>query len=354
MKHTATTHPISWFTDREREGSLVLQPGFQRRRVWADRQKSNLIESVLLELPVPELYIQVKTGADGVSEYIVVDGQQRISTILEFVGVNDREPFELRLLDSASIWAGYTFNDLRDDQKAQFYGHPMAVRYLQGAQDAEIDDLFRRLNKYLTPLNAQELRNATYRGPFLRLSEAIAEEGFWSENRLATPEAIRRMKDIEFISDLLIGVLDGPQAGNARTLDQYYATLEDHDREFPGQRECRRRFYSALDVIQEALGDVRSTRWSNKTDFYTLFVAIAHLLRDHILPHDCIDALSKALGAFAVAVEQYQQSETAKVTQQVIDYVGAMRRGSSDQHRRGVRHRALLESISKFFRPRRQ
>lgn len=355
MRHNPTTHPISWFTDRDREGSLVLQPGFQRRRVWADRQKSNLIESILLELPVPEIYMQVKTDPDGRSEYIVVDGQQRISTILEFVGVNNREPFELQYLDADSVWSGYNFADLTDDEKTRFYGHTMAVRYLQDAEDSEIQDLFRRLNKYLTPLNAQELRNATYGGPFLRLSETIAEDGFWSENRLATPDAIRRMRDIEFISDLLIGVLDGPQSGNAKTLDDYYAAFEDHDREFPGQRECRRRFNASLEVIQEVVGDVRGTRWSNKTDFYSLFVAIAHLLRDNSPPGgDDLDDLADTLESFSIDVRRYQQDEESKVRKQVVEYVGAMRRGSSDQNRRGTRHRALLELISTNFRPRRR
>ena len=349
MRHTATTHPISWFTERDREGNLALQPNFQRRKVWADRQKSNLVESILLQFPVPEIYMQVKTGPDGHSEYVVVDGQQRISAILEFLGVNNREPFELRLLDANSIWSGYSFDDLNDEQKAQFYGHSMAVRYLQDARDSEIEDLFRRLNKYLTPLNAQELRNATYRGPLLRLSEAIAEDPFWSENGLAKPEAIRRMRDIEFVSDLIIGLLDGPQSGNAKTLDQYYALFEDYEREFPRQRECRRRFSNSLELIQETLPDLKTTRWSNKTDFYSLFVAVAHLLRDHVLPHDNVELLGRALAAFEIRIQEYQQDEDQPVEEMVVEYVGAMRRGSSDQHRRGVRHRAVLELISQYF-----
>ena len=355
MRHTATTHPISWFTERDREGNLALQPVFQRRKVWTDRQKSNLIESILLQLPVPEIYMQVKTGPDGRSEYVVVDGQQRISAILEFVGVNSREPFELRHLDANSIWSGYSFDDLNDEQKTQFYGHSMAVRYLQDAQDNEIEDLFRRLNKYLTPLNAQELRNATYRGPLLRLSEGIAEDTFWSENGLAKPEAIRRMRDIEFISDLIIGLLDGPQSGNAKTLDQYYALFEDYEREFPRQRQCRRIFANSLDLIQEVLPDLKLTRWSNKTDFYSLFVAIAYLLRDHVFPHDNVEPLADALAQFETRIQEYQQDEDQPVEELVIEYVGAMRRGSSDQHRRGVRHRAMLELMAEYFvqRPRR-
>ena len=352
MRYTATSHPISWFTERDSEGNLTLQPRFQRRRVWTDRQKSNLIESILLQLPVPEIYMQVSTGPDGRSEYIVVDGQQRVSAILEFVGVNSREPFELRYLDQNSLWLRYTFSDLTDEQKATFYGHSMAVRYLQDAQDDEIEDLFRRLNKYLTPLNPQELRNATYRGPFLRLSESIAEDSFWSENRLATPDAIRRMRDIEFVSDLVIGVLHGPQSASSKTLDDYYSMYEDYEREFPGQRESKRRFLRTLELIQEILRDIRTTRWANKTDFYSLFISTAHQLRDHLLPGDQFENMRQALNEFACDITTYQHNERSPVRQQVKDYVEAIRRGSSDKHRRGIRHQALLEVVSPFYRQR--
>ena len=331
---------------------MTLQPGFQRRRVWTDRQKSNLIESILLQLPVPEIYMQIRTGPDGRSEYIVVDGQQRITTILDFVGVNTRNTFELRYLDPNSRWLGTTFSGLTDEQKTAFYGHSMAIRYLHDAQDEEIKDLFRRLNKYLTPLNPQEIRNATYRGPFLRLSESIAEESFWSENQLATPDAIRRMRDIEFVSDLLIGVLHGPQSGNSKTLDDYYALYEDYEREFPEQRNCRRRFYGAFELVQEIFPDIRSTRWSNKTDFYSLFVATAHLLRDHILLGDGVERVHQVLDEFATQIVKYQEDENADVRQEVVDYVQATRRGTSDQHRRGVRHQVLLDLISPCYQKR--
>lgn len=352
MKHIATTHPISWFTERELEGNLILRPGFQRRLVWTDRQKSNLIESILLELPVPEIYMQIRTTPDGRSEYIVVDGQQRISTILEFVGVNNRPPFELTHLQNDSRWSGYTFNQLTDEQKTRFFGHPMAVRDLQDAENHEIEDLFRRLNKYLTPLNPQELRNATYRGPFLRLAETIAEDLFWSESRLATPGSIRRMRDLEFVSDLLIGVLHGPQSGSPRTLDDYYATYEDFDPEFPRQRECKRRFFRTLELIQEVLPDIRLTRWANKTDFYSLFVANAHLLREHILPGDNYDSARETLDEFAESISQYQENENISTSEDVVNYVDAIRRGTSDRNRRGIRHNALLNVLSPLYKKR--
>ena len=352
MKYMATAHPISWFTDRNAEGNLTLQPDFQRRPVWTGRQKSNLIESILSGFPVPEIYMQIITEPDGRSEYVVVDGQQRVTAILDFVGAPQREPFELRYLDDTSPWSGYTFNDLTPEQRTAFYGHSMAVRYLQDATLEEIRDLFRRLNKYLTPLNAQEIRNATYKGPFLRLSETLAEESFWSENRLATPENIRRMRDIEFVSDLLIGVLHGPQSGNTKTIDDYYAIYEDHEREFPGQRDCRRRFGQSFELIQDLLPNIRNTRWSNRTDFYSLFVATAHLVRKQVLPYERREAVRERLEGFAADIIVFQNDEYAEVSGDVSSYVDAMRRGSSDKYRRGVRHQALLQVLGEFFEER--
>ena len=158
----------------------------------------------------------------------------------------------------------------------------------------------------------------------MKLSESIAEDPFWSESRLASPGAIRRMRDIEFVSDLLIGVLHGPQSGSPKTLDQYYATYEIHDREFPKQRECKRRFSRALDLIQEVVPDIRTTRWANKTDFYSLFVATAHILRKDVLPGDKYEAVSARLEEFADNIAEYQEDEDVSVSQEVIDYVEAI------------------------------
>ena len=187
----------------------------------------------------------------------------------------------------------------------------------------------------------------------MRLSETISEDPFWSENRLATPLAIRRMRDIEFVSDLLIGVLHGPQAGNAKTLDQYYAIYEDYEPMFPKQRNCRMRFNCAFELIQEILPDIRRTRWANKTDFYSLFVALAHLRRSKILPGDEYEELRETLDDFEADVQKYLDNSRRPVSDEVSDYVEAVRRGSSDRSRRGVRHQALLKILMPHFRKRR-
>ena len=75
----------------------------------------------------------------------------------------------------------------------------------------------KRLNKYTLPLKPQELRNATYPGPFAKLSEQLADDDYWAVNRIISPARIRRMGDIEMMSDLLIGLLH-PFMGSGSTI----------------------------------------------------------------------------------------------------------------------------------------
>ncbi len=93
MQFGSTTQSVASFWNRYREGTLVLKPAYQRNPVWALRQKCSLIETILLELPVPEIFIQQSLTSGQESRYAVVDGQQRIRTILQFLGI-DKDPKE--------------------------------------------------------------------------------------------------------------------------------------------------------------------------------------------------------------------------------------------------------------------
>ena len=116
--------------------------------MWTVRQKSNLIESILLKLPVPEIYIHTVTDESGDTTYAVVDGQQRVRAILQFIGLDKDESevedngFALEELSEDSKWRNVKFSDLTVDEKKQFFGHQMAVRTLTDASDDEIEICF--------------------------------------------------------------------------------------------------------------------------------------------------------------------------------------------------------------------
>ncbi len=356
MQFDSSRQIISWFRDRYRERSLILKPAYQRNPVWALRQKCRLIETILLELPIPEIYIQQSVLPDGSSQYAVVDGQQRIRTVLQFLGI-DSDPkeisfnkFALDKLDQESEWSGLTFAELPDEVKKQFYGYSFVIRELRNASETELRDMFQRLNQYLTPAKPQELRNARYVGPFKQQALRLADNAYWSEKGIVTPASIRRMGDVEFTSELLTGVIHGPQGGSASVINLYYAQYEDYEDEYPGQRSAERLFADSLDLVQRLFPDIREHRWGNKTDFYTLFVVIAVLLSTHELPANATRKVRSALIDLAAEINVRLKNETAKVSKEAVEYVRAVEKGANDKARRGERHKVVLRVITPYFR----
>jgi hypothetical protein len=336
---------------------LQIKPPYQRKPIWTAKQKCYLIESILLDLPVPEIYIQQTTTADGFSTYAIVDGQQRVRTVLQFIG-SETDPqeqeynkFPLDKLKAGSRWNNIAFAELADAEKKRFYGYQLAVRYLDTESDKEVRDMFGRLNKYLTPLNAQELRNATYTGPFIKLAERLADDEYWAENRIFRAAAIRRMLDVEFMSELLIGVMHGPQGGSPKIIDEYYKQYEDYEDEFPEQQRVERLFNEVLKQIQIILPEIKETRWGNKTDFYTLFVSLASFLRTSELPQGKLKETRKALDRFAKEIDRRLADEEATVSRTVIDYVRAVEKGANDKKRRADRQAAMIAVIGEYFKP---
>lgn len=355
MKFDSSLQTVGWFRDRYREGNLIIKPPYQRKPVWVARQKCFLVESLLLEMPVPEIYIHQVNAEDGTTRYAVVDGQQRIRAVLQFIG-SETDPqeeeynrFILDKLDPESVFYNLMFADLNADQKKSFYGYRFTVRYLDTENEDEVRDMFRRLNRFLTPLNAQELRNSTYQGPFVQLATELADEEYWAENRIVTAMSIRRMGDVQFVSELLIGIMHGPQGGSSRIIDEYYQQYEDYEGDFPEQRRMARLYDLTLRAIQELLPDIKETRWGNKTDFYSLFVAIATLMRGSDYRPERRDEVRQVLDDFEQAVEECFDSAGAHKSPDVVNYVRAVQRGANEKARRAARHLALLNILSPFF-----
>ncbi|MBE0544801.1 MAG: DUF262 domain-containing protein [Verrucomicrobia bacterium] len=356
MTFDSTMQNIAWFRDQYRNGALVIKPPFQRKPVWAARQKCYLIESILIGLPVPEVYIQQSTTEEGEATYAVVDGQQRIRTVLQFIG-SETDPteeecnkFSLDKLEAGSKWQGQTFANLPKEEKEKFYGYRFAVRYLNTKNDGDIRDMFRRLNKFLTPLKPQELRNATFMGPFARLAENLADNEYWAENRISTAASIRRMGDIEFVSELLIGAMHGPQGGSASVIDEYYRQYEDYEDEFPDQRRAQKVFDENLRAIQQILPNIKDRRWSNKTDFYSLFVALAFVQRPLEVGSATAKHIRTALEKFETEVDRRLADENSRVGKEAVDYVRAVEKGANDKQRRAARHAALITVLAAHLR----
>jgi hypothetical protein len=313
-----------------------------------------------MDIPIPEVYVQVTQAEDGTEEFGVVDGQQRLRTILQFIGVEQAEDqeqspgsnsFSLDNLPATSPYKGKSFVDIVGDARKRFFQFEICVRFLYTDNVREVEDVFKRLNKFAMPLKAQELRNATYHCAFAELSEQLADDDYWAVNRIVRPAAIRRMADIEMMSDLLIGLLHGPQGGAAKVIDSYYEQYEQFDDEFPGQNKVRRVFGKTLEIIKELFPNIAdASRWGNRADFYSLFIGIGNMLADHDLTQSALKELRSELLKFGSEVDLRLEKPTAKTSEASRKYARAVEKGVNDKARRLDRHEALLEIISPSFK----
>lgn len=355
MKHASRPQSLSWFQEHYKSGRLELRPPFQRKPVWTQKQRSSLIESILLNVPIPEVYVQVSQSEDGSEQFGVVDGQQRLRTILQFVGLEKAEDqeenedhnfFALDGLPTASPYRGVIFADVVGEPRRLFYQYEICVRFIYTDSLTEVEDVFKRLNKFTMPLKPQELRNATFHGPFAKLSEEFADNDYWAVNRIISPASIRRMADIEMMSDLLIALLHGPQGGSAKIIDQYYEQYEQFEDQFPEQDRVRKEFESTLGVIQRVFPDIgKVPRWGNRADFYSLFVAIALVMRLNEISRSRDRLVREALIIFADEVNARLQKPSVKTSLEARNYARAIEKGSNDKARRTDRHEALTKTI---------
>lgn len=152
------TYSINDFVEWERQGQLELNPTFQRRAVWSDKAKSFLMDTIVRGKPIPKFFIRQKinvTTRTSVRE--VVDGQQRLRTILSYI----KDGFTISRIQN-SEYGGKRFSQLSEDAQSQVLAYEIAVDLLINLPDAEVLDIFSRLNSYAIVLNEQEKLNAQY------------------------------------------------------------------------------------------------------------------------------------------------------------------------------------------------
>ncbi len=147
---------------RRLKGKLVLQPDFQRQYVWDQTKASRLIESVLLKVPLPIVYLAEE--AEG--KTAVIDGQQRLTALFSFI--DGKHPsgkaFKLTGLNVLTELNGQAYTDLDEQRQDALKDYPIRViTILKGSPDDLKFEIFERLNTGAVPLNDMELRNCVSR-----------------------------------------------------------------------------------------------------------------------------------------------------------------------------------------------
>ena len=167
------------------------RPSFQRRYVWTNFLASRLIESILLNVPIPPCYLSQNDDF----ELDVIDGQQRLFSIYRFID----NQFPLTGLEVLTELNDLRFHEVQNKLQRQIKTHTLRCVLITNESHPEIKfDVFERLNTNTVPLNAQELRNCVYRGALNSLLEDAVENKDWLEI-LGKKQPDKRMRDEELI-----------------------------------------------------------------------------------------------------------------------------------------------------------
>ena len=277
--HHHQEYPISDLYRWIKDGLLFLAPEFQRGDIWAPSAQSFFIDTLLRDLPIPPIYMRMVTDAETKTSYReVVDGQQRLRTIVRFIDGN------LSLDKRCKEFTGMTYDDLDVEVQQRFLAYQVGVQQLFGADDATVLDVFHRINAYGLSLNRQELRHGKfqggrYKGEF-RLAVIRAAERWeilWTRYHVVSVRNRVRMADHELVAQLLGVILEGVTDGGQPKTDRLY---DHYDTVVPEDAEKK------LDIVCESIvqnfSDVLKSKLGSGPHFMMLFTAVAHAL--HGLP----------------------------------------------------------------------
>jgi hypothetical protein len=327
---TPNTQQAGWFVDLHSAGLLDLDPPYQRRSIWNLEFRQFFIDSVIRNYPTQAVFVEIIVDPDRPTTYRVIDGKQRLTSLMMFLKDEFPTPDSLTDLSLADAY----YSDLPPDTKRKLLSYKFTVENIQDARPTELNEVFDRLNRNVARLNRQELRHAKYGGEFARKMEVLAEDPFWDDIGLVTPSRRRRMLDVEYVSEFYVIVLAGIQEGKDY-LDEVYSA---YDTEIDNERSADRLFRQVrrtIEAIHELL-PLDTTRFSNVADFYSLWAAITERSRESRTVNP--DLTVPALRRFQDEVEE-QETERSK------SYLLAARQGSNKRANRDLRARILSELL---------
>ena len=205
LYHTDWT--VGTLLDQLRKGRIDVNPSFQRRDAWNQKAKSLLIESILLNFPVPAITLAERRKD---RTFIVVDGKQRLSTLAQFFGEMPESKyngFKISGLLQLKHLNGMNLSDLRQanpDLASQLENFSIRTNVIRGwSNDEVLFSIFHRLNSASVKLSPQELRQSLHPGPFTEFIASYSETSKALRDIFPSDEPDFRMRDVELVTRYL-------------------------------------------------------------------------------------------------------------------------------------------------------
>lgn len=344
---------LSWFIDMYNGEKLELNPPYQRRSVWTPKDRKFFLDTIFNNYPCPAIYLQKQITDEG-TIFNVVDGKQRLQTVLDFY--NNKLRMATDFPDSNLANKRWKDIEKNPHYRSQFLNYRFSVEQLT----SDIDDdgwnaVFDRVNRNQKTLTDQELRHAKFNGWFINFVEEEAEDELWYDLKISSKTRIKRMKNVEFISLLALAILEHDFIGFPQyKLDEYYAKYDFDINELQNEDEISdQEEVVSIEKIDTFKANFNSTKAKIKillendqlrnvisgklfTYFYTLWTLVAFEDLSSLSNEQLISKLTEFYEKVS-EIENVEQEENDDIRTFYINSIGA---ATETDYRRN-RHNAL-------------
>lgn len=236
---------IKQLSDMINDGDLNTNPDFQRDYVYKDKQASKLVESILLGIPIPNVFFCQEDD----ESFSVIDGQQRIVSLTKFLN----NELKLTGLEEIKEYNGLKYKDLPKDEQRKYKNTTLnCIKILKENKNLKYE-IFTRLNQGAVKLKPQELRNCIYRGSFNSLLEEMAKKKkeklkklfFEDNNNKKYQEYILRFFALRDFSQYKGSLL--------KTMNEFMELHKNEPKE--NIKKIEKEFFSVFDIVKSVLGN---------------------------------------------------------------------------------------------------
>ncbi|MBY5326531.1 DUF262 domain-containing protein [Rhizobium leguminosarum] len=222
MKANPSPMSVADYCHDFNNGKVKVNEEYQRNTgLWTAQARSFFIESILLEYPIPKLYLHARLDLKSRQQIKeVVDGQQRTQALVSFFNNQQRLT---KNIDTDEL-RGLKYSQLSDEWQSRFLSYSLPIDQFSGAPDDEVREAFRRMNANNVPLNDEEQRNARFQGPFKwfivqladRYKNVLGKIGLFSRRDLI------RMSDLKLYAEIILALDSGFTTVKGKQIDDLY------------------------------------------------------------------------------------------------------------------------------------
>jgi hypothetical protein len=304
IKFTTEKHTVSWLLRKSIGNALDFTIAIQRKEVWDDMHKSNLIASVLLGVPIESLLFE-EDGEDG---YLVLDAKQRSLTLISFLkdGFSISDKCKVSKIDGVDI-IGKKFSELSQDMQEKIKECELPISTLRPLTEDEREIVFFMRNQQV-PLSKMELIRSVLGSRALEIVEKLTAHNFMTKINLSTSKT-NRYQDLQVILEIMMHELDKDCSHSGSDLTEFAKEI----REAGVSKELMEKVFKVFSYMDEAF--TKKVKALRKVHVSTMYVVGKRAFSDGVAPKTFDNWVMKFFADIKGNDNEYNQATDSGVNQ---------------------------------------